>query len=879
MDAGDIRKALFYTAYVITTILVLLYLSGYTIGYNPLTYYFPSATVQLFAITLVSAVWFAYVLLGRSGSGEENRQPNSSSVTITLVFFVYISTFLSIYYLQNTVHRYYEVLFLGALIPLYTIQDFRRKNKLSGKGAGKRARRNIIQDIVVLLAVTGTGYLIIEMPVAKPLMYVYLAASVLLLSVMAVAGRNYDYSRNSYMSLRIVIPYAAVYLIYQYYTFYNVLNNSGIVLLGIVTLAVLLIAGFLVVFRRRKGIYAVSMFLLFVFGVLGIFNIIAFYKSYATTLLILISVIAWFVYLSGRSVIEDSGNIWSSFKVFNRGAIYFVPVFAVSLIGFLNLFQFPFTKHFIADYNLSWFYSTVNSTINYILHQTLGITSILFVALSSVAVSIGSKKMNVLLYLILGFFFVLGLFYLVSLKVAGVWDIPDVYENFIVIVVTVIVFYEPTFRFMRSYSNKISRRYSLSYQMGAAKYLRGRFDVDTTVDKKKNKDYLGAGGFAYVFKGRDILNNQSVVVKMPRVFDEESKTEKERRQQLQEAVRQLYEESKILGQIDYPGIVKLVDYFKEGDHHYLVEEFADGKNLSHILGDNVRNGTPLDEPTTLKVALSLLFSVNYLHLHEIYHRDLNPGNIVLSKDGPKIIDFGTSKILSNRASTAFFTHSQRIGVPCYHPPELDIDDVIMISASYDTYSVGAVICSMLTGKFLDNSEMKRNYGYEFINEEYLQREIRPLASDWFFKIISRTLAYKSEDRYQSAFEMIADIMGITGNYIVTDLGHIFPLERDGHYDLVSNSAVSVPELGSNLIRSKRIELFDESRNSQSPLGRISYANSENMYRLQASGRKNFYLKTIGAYPDKRNDILLVPRLLYGFRQDLSTGSFSFYSIR
>ncbi len=875
MDAADIRKSMFYMSYIVSAVLVLLYFSGNQIGYDPITYYVRPSTVEIFAVLFVLAVWFVFVMLGKRGIGEEGKQQPGFVSTMVLLLFVYFSTFISLYYLENTVNKYYLVIFLFSLIPFYTVQDFKRRKKPRRRMARVRQKKSIPQDFVYFAALAFSGYLILT----DSLTIVYLSAFVLILTLLSASGKNYEYSRNSYISARIVLPYAISYLIVEYYTLYDVIDRSGILLLAMVTLAVLVFTGLLIFFRRRKGVYTLSMLLLFLFGSLGILDITSFYNSNPMTLLVVITVVAWLLSLAGKATIEDNRNIGNSFKIFSGRSTLYIPVVLIALYGYFRFFQFPIITDPSPALNLNWLSTAFSSTMNYAITQTIGITAILLLSLAAVAVVVGSRKMNPVLFMLLLVLFGYGFYTIISYKVPGIWEISSLYTNLIVVIVTIAVFYEPSFRFMRSYSSKISRRFSISYQVGTARYLRGRFDVDTTVDKKKNKDYLGAGGFAYVFKGKDILNNQDVVVKVPRVFDEESKTDRERKQHLQESIRQLYAESKILSQIEYPGIVRLVDYFKEGDQHYLVEEFADGKNMSHILGDSVRNGTPLDEPTTIKVALSLLFSLNYLHLHEIYHRDLNPGNIVLSKLGPKIIDFGTSKNLSLRVSTAFFTHSQRIGVPCYHPPELDLEDKIMISPSYDTYSVGALICSMLTGKFLDNTEMKKNYGYEFITDEYLQREIRPRASDWFFRIISKTLTYKAEDRYQSAFEMIADIMGIGGNFIVTDTGQIYPLEREAHYDIAMNKDLGVPELGSNLIRSKRIDVFEDVKGNPITVAQISYDQNDNMFKLQSTGRRNFYMKALGAYPERRNEIFLVPRLIYSFRQDLRNGSFSFYSVR
>lgn len=875
MDAADIRKLLFYVSFMVLTALVLLFISGYSIGYNPLTAYFPLSTVELGAILFVLAVWLVLVMLGKKGLGKDSKKDTSRTSTATLLFFVYFSTMFSIVYLQNTVSRYYLLIFLVSLIPLYTFQDFTRDRRPEIRKRRAAITRNYGQDVAVFAAIALTGAMIYS----GTFTILYASISVLVLTLLTAAGRRVRYSVTSYTSVRIVLPYATAYLLFEFYTLYDVLDSNGILLLAILTFAALVLIAVLVIFRKRKWIYQAGMLLLFLISSLGIVNQINYYNSYPASLMVLLTVLAWFISLSGSETLEDMRNIGNSFKMLRWSAIYFVPVVLISIFGFLRLFGYPVLLSYPQLLNPSWYSASAVNTINYAIFNVRGLTSLLLLSLIAVAIVVGSKKMNSIIYVSLVLMFVVGFYFIVSVKVPGIWNVPNLYVNLIVAIATIAVFYEPSFRFARSYSTKISRKFSLSYQVGTAKYLRGRFDVDTTVDKKKNKDYLGAGGFAYVFRGRDILTNHDVVIKMPRVFDEESKTERERKAHLQESIRQLYAESRILSQINYPGIVHLVEYVKEGDQHFLVEEYADGKNMSNILGDSVRNGTPLDEPTTVRVALSLLFSINYLHLHEIYHRDLNPGNIVLSKTGPKIIDFGTSKSLSMKVSTAFFAHSQRIGVPCYHPPELDLEDKIIISPSYDTYSVGALICSMLTGQFLDSTEMKKNYGYEFITDEYLQREIRPKASDWFFRIITKTLSFRAEDRYQSAFEMIADIMGITGNFIVTDLGYVFPLERETNYDFIYSQNYNVPELGSNLIRSRRIELFSDSRNTRSVLARLSFVPEKNTFRLQASGRRSFYIKAVGSYPEKENDRTLNPRLIYSFRQDMQEGTFSFYSVK
>ncbi|MCL5665885.1 MAG: serine/threonine protein kinase [Candidatus Thermoplasmatota archaeon] len=874
MDRGSIRKTLFYAAFIFVVAVILLYISGYYTGFNPLSYFVPYSLVITASIILVFSVWFVLILVGNRRYPDENKAKPSTGSLLMLVFFMFVTSFVSIYYVISKIGRPWDLTVLIPLVPLYTYSDFRRRKTKLRKNARKKDPRNPVQDIVSILMAGSLGFFIY---MGKPFI-LYIALLLAALSFMSMAGKSRTYSSFRYMSSRIVIPFSAAFMLTDFSLYYGAIKSSGILLVPIVIIAFLISSAIIVTFRRRPLFYYLGMLLMFATSVLGILDLMRYYSSYPMSFLTLTGVVAYILALSGDDAMDDNHNIANSFRLFKNSSVYFSAVLVVVLFGLLYFFRF-FDINVRGSDGLAYVSAYLSNSFRYTILDTLGTTALLIMALLAVSVLIGSRKINVILFALMILLFGYGLYSAVSLKDPGVWDINSIYAISITVIVGAAVFYEPSFRFMRSYSSRISRKYSISYQMGTARYLRGRFDVDTTVDKSKNKDFLGAGGFAYVFKGKDTLTNRDVVIKVPRVFDEESKTERERKLHMQESVRQLYEESKILSQISYPGIVGLVDYFKEGDQYYLVEEYADGKNMSSYLGDNIKNGTPLDEANSIRLALSLLFSVNYMHMHEIYHRDLNPGNIVLTKSGPKIIDFGTSKNLSMRVSTAFFTHSQRIGVPCYHPPELDIEDKINISAAYDTYSVGALICSMLTGQFLDSSEMKKNYGYEYITEDYLQREIRPRASDWFYRIISKTLSFKADDRYQSAFEMIADIMGLKGNYIVTDMGFIYPMEHGSSYDVILSSEYKVPHVGSNVVRTKTVELYENGKFNNVSVGKIGVIGMENNFKLETTGKRAFYIKAIGSYPEKRNEVTLVPRVIYSFRQDLRYANFSFYTVR
>ena len=126
-------------------------------------------------------------------------------------------------------------------------------------------------------------------------------------------------------------------------------------------------------------------------------------------------------------------------------------------------------------------------------------------------VSIGYRKFNIFLFIILLLAFFTGISYFLSTKITSVWTPNSVEVLFLSIIITALVFYEPTYRFVRSYTSRIPVGLSLGRQRGSARFLHGRYDVSLVPSKKNNPDFLGAGGFAYVFRGKDVLKNVPVV--------------------------------------------------------------------------------------------------------------------------------------------------------------------------------------------------------------------------------------------------------------------------------------------------------------------------------------------------------------------------------
>ncbi len=139
---------------------------------------------------------------------------------------------------------------------------------------------------------------------------------------------------------------------------------------------------------------------------------------------------------------------------------------------------------------------------------------------------------------------------------------------------------------------------------------------------------LGSGGMGEVYRARDTRLDRSVAIKVlpvDVVGDPQSRARFDR-------------EARAISQLTHPHICTLHDVGIEGNTPYLVMELLQGQTLA----DRLKKGTlPLDD--ALAIAIQIADALSAAHKHGIVHRDLKPLNIMLTKAGAKLLDFGLAK--------------------------------------------------------------------------------------------------------------------------------------------------------------------------------------------------------------------------------------------
>ena len=145
---------------------------------------------------------------------------------------------------------------------------------------------------------------------------------------------------------------------------------------------------------------------------------------------------------------------------------------------------------------------------------------------------------------------------------------------------------------------------------------------------------IGAGGMGEVYRARDTRLDRTVAIK---VLPEHLSRNPQSRERFER-------EAKAISSLSHPHICPLYDVGQQGGIEYLVMEFLEGETLAHRLKKGL---LPPDQ--VLQYAVQITDALDTAHRHGVIHRDLKPGNIMLTKTGAKLLDFGLAKMRTAEA--------------------------------------------------------------------------------------------------------------------------------------------------------------------------------------------------------------------------------------
>ncbi|MFB9234724.1 Stk1 family PASTA domain-containing Ser/Thr kinase [Plantactinospora siamensis] len=272
-----------------------------------------------------------------------------------------------------------------------------------------------------------------------------------------------------------------------------------------------------------------------------------------------------------------------------------------------------------------------------------------------------------------------------------------------------------------------------------ARLLGGRYQVG---------ELLGYGGMAEVHRGRDLRLGRDVAIKMLR-------SDLARDATFQMRFRR---EAQNAASLNHPAIVAVYDTGEEiaptGETlPFIVMEFVNGRTLKELLAAEGR----LMPRRAMEITADMCAALEFSHRHGIIHRDIKPGNVMLTLNGQvKVMDFGIARALASGATTMTQT-SAVIGTAQYLSPEQARGEPV--DARSDVYAAGCVLFELLCGHppFVGDSPV--SVAYQHVREDPPSpSSINPDVTPPIDAIVLKALSKNPLNRYQSAGEMRADLL-------------------------------------------------------------------------------------------------------------------------
>ena len=270
-------------------------------------------------------------------------------------------------------------------------------------------------------------------------------------------------------------------------------------------------------------------------------------------------------------------------------------------------------------------------------------------------------------------------------------------------------------------------------------FLRGE-----SVGKYRIVSTLGSGGFGTVYLAEDTWIDKKVAIKVPH------------KQGLD--FGEMLKEPRLLGSLNHPNIVTILTVEKEKvalgtsrrktEVFFIVMEYVPGETLEALI---LREGA-LDLPRVLDLTCQICNAVAHAHKAGVIHRDLRPGNMLLSKKGVlKVTDFGTSRFLEIAAHGTTV-----IGSPPYMAPEQFYGKAVFAS---DVYSIGVTMYQMLTGELPYGTPAPADLGRlmrgELVSPPRLRNRAIPKVID---DIVVRALSPDLTVRHARADDLLDEVL-------------------------------------------------------------------------------------------------------------------------
>ncbi|MCC6796299.1 MAG: protein kinase [Candidatus Hydrogenedentes bacterium] len=305
--------------------------------------------------------------------------------------------------------------------------------------------------------------------------------------------------------------------------------------------------------------------------------------------------------------------------------------------------------------------------------------------------------------------------------------------------------------------------------------------VDETPGRYTNQSEYARGGIGRVLLVHDQHLGREIAMKELLPFtdyaDESMRLEKSPVRQSMDLVVRFLQEARVTGQLEHPAIVPVYELGRRRDGTlYYTMKLVRGRTLGAAIREA---GTLPDRLALLSHFVDLCQAIAYSHSRRVIHRDIKPSNVMVGRFGETVVlDWGLAKVKDKKdeaaaqieetlktlrlppAAKGHETHAgQVLGTPTYMPPEQAAGQIDRIDERSDIYSLGAVLYTLLTGKYpYDGENVSEILNRVLVGPPKPVLEVEPNAPPELAAICERAMQREADKRYKNAKDLADEVV-------------------------------------------------------------------------------------------------------------------------
>ncbi|MGB7324327.1 MAG: serine/threonine-protein kinase, partial [Rubripirellula sp.] len=265
-----------------------------------------------------------------------------------------------------------------------------------------------------------------------------------------------------------------------------------------------------------------------------------------------------------------------------------------------------------------------------------------------------------------------------------------------------------------------------------------------------NYELLGEvarGGMGVVYRARQISADRVVALKVVKHGNPDSAE-----------VERFLAEARAAARLHHPHIVPVYEVGEANGQPFFSMRLVDGLSLARRVADQ-----PLDPRLAATLVRKVAEAIQFAHEHQIIHRDIKPGNILLNAaDEPFVTDFGLARVMDQASDLT--TEGQVMGTPSYMPPEQALGRRDFVNERSDVYSLGAVLYFCMTGRPPFQAASSMATVVQLLNQEVVApRQLNADVPADLETICLKCLQKDAPQRYESAAAFADDLRRFLNN--------------------------------------------------------------------------------------------------------------------